>query len=216
MEHLIKIETSKEGDQIVSAKDLYDFLAPTTRFDKWISRMLEYDFVENADYQRLDKIGQTPNGGKRVVFDDFVLTLDAAKEISMLQRSERGKQARQYFIACEKKLKEIVKPTNTLDLMQMALDQMRLQDQRLTQVEDKVLLIEAQTVTRPDYFTIMGFAILNRVKVSLTMAAQLGRKAKTICSQKGYQVDKVRDPRFGEVGVYPTEVLQHVFDNTQF
>ena len=65
--------------------------------------MLEYDFVENVDYQCLNKSVQMPNGGFKEALSDVVLSLDCAKEISMLQRSDKGKQARLYFIEVEKK-----------------------------------------------------------------------------------------------------------------
>jgi anti-repressor protein len=103
------------------------------------------------------------------------------------------------------------KPMSTLDFLQVALNQMKQQEQRLDAVESKMLEIEAKTTTRPEYFTIMGFAILKNAKVGLSLAAQLGQKAKRICVQRGYQVDKVNDPRFGQVGCYPKDVLEEVF-----
>lgn len=107
MKELIKI-TEKEGQQLVSAKELHAFLDIETRFDIWIKRMFEYGFVQDVDYQRLNKNVHTHNGGLKEVLSDYVLTLDTAKEISMIQRTEKGKIARQYFIECEKKLKQIV------------------------------------------------------------------------------------------------------------
>ena len=106
MKELIRI-TEHEGRQAVSAKELHQFVDMDTRFDIWIKRMLEYGFTEGIDYQRLNKNVPMPNGGFRSVLDDFALTIDSAKEISMIQRNDRGKQARQYFIACENKLKEV-------------------------------------------------------------------------------------------------------------
>lgn len=67
--------------------------------------MCEYGFVENIDFSIL-KSGN-PNGGIDKI-DDYVITIDMAKELSMIQRTEKGKQARQYFVNCEKKLKEII------------------------------------------------------------------------------------------------------------
>lgn len=134
MKELIKVTTDPQGGQLVSARDLYAFLMPSTRFDKWISRMLEYGFSENADYQRLDKIGQTPNGGKRVVLDDYALTLDTAKEISMLQRTDKGKAARQYFIACEKQLKESLKPMTIEEMIIVQAQSMIEAKKRITAV----------------------------------------------------------------------------------
>lgn len=102
MEELIKI-TEHEGKEAVSARELHAYLEIGTRFDNWIKRMFAYGFNENVDYIScpfLDSYNQ--------IVTDYVITLDCAKEISMIQRSKKGKQARQYFIACEKKLKEII------------------------------------------------------------------------------------------------------------
>ena len=106
MEELIRI-TESNGIQVVSAKDLHDFVNRETRFDIWIKRMLEYGFIENVDYQCLNKNVQMPNGGVKIALDDYALTLDCAKEISMLQRNDKGKQARAYFIERDKKLAKV-------------------------------------------------------------------------------------------------------------
>jgi anti-repressor protein len=111
MKELVTI-TEKDGQQIVSARELHQFLEIETPLHIWALRMFEYGFTQHVDYQCLNKNVQTPNGGTREVFDDYALTLDTAKEISMIQRSEKGKEARQYFIACEKKLKEIAPRTH--------------------------------------------------------------------------------------------------------
>jgi anti-repressor protein len=94
------------------ARELHRFLEIETPLTIWMPRMLEYGFTQNSDYQRINKNVQIPNGGTKQVLEDYALTLDTAKEISMIQRSEKGKQARQYFIACEKKLQEIAPRTH--------------------------------------------------------------------------------------------------------
>jgi len=105
MEQLIKI-TEKEGKQLVSARDLYDFLDVTTDFTTWCKRMFDYGFVEGTDYAFL-KIGEPDtelfNPNPKI---DYVLTLDCAKEISMIQRTDKGKLARLYFITMEKIAKQ--------------------------------------------------------------------------------------------------------------
>lgn len=106
--NMIPIKISEQnGKQAASAKELHLFLEIDTRFDIWIQRMFEYGFTENTDYQCLYKSVQMPNGGSKQALDDYALTLDCAKEISMIQRSEKGKIARQYFIDCENKLKNL-------------------------------------------------------------------------------------------------------------
>lgn len=95
MTELIKI-TEKNGNRAVSARELYNFLEVETPFRKWIDRMLDYGFEESKDYLRSD-IFVRGNEAK-----DFVLTIDTAKEIAMIQRTPKGKQARQYFIGMER------------------------------------------------------------------------------------------------------------------
>lgn len=108
MNELIKI-TEKEGQQLVSARELHEFLGIGTQFTKWFERMCEYGFEDNQDYTAISQKRLTVQGNT-TSYTDYVITIDMAKEISMIQRSEKGKQARQYFINCEKKLKEINQP----------------------------------------------------------------------------------------------------------
>lgn len=113
MQALMQITTNSKGEQTVNASVLHSFLEVKTRLDNWTNRMIEYGFVEGVDYQRVYKVGQTINGKPKNVFEDCILTLDTAKHISMIQRTEKGMQARQYFIECEKKLtqvKQVVQP----------------------------------------------------------------------------------------------------------
>lgn len=107
MEELIKIK-EENGQQLVSARELHEFLEIGTQFSKWFSRMCEYGFEKNQDFILVSQKCLTNNPKNPfTVKDDYAITLDMAKELSMIQRTEKGKQARQYFIACEKKLKEI-------------------------------------------------------------------------------------------------------------
>ncbi len=101
MKELIKI-TEQNGKQAVSARELHKFLESAERFSKWFERMISYGFIENIDYQGCTFWDTLANQE----LTDYALTIDTAKEISMLQRSKKGKQARQYFIDCEKKLKQ--------------------------------------------------------------------------------------------------------------
>lgn len=105
MKELIEIKTNKEGVQIVSARLLHEKLEATHRFNEWFEALLKYNFVENRDFTRVQTCTVVNNGAKRTI-TDYAVTIDMAKEICMLQRSEIGKQFRQYFIKCEKALIE--------------------------------------------------------------------------------------------------------------
>ena len=133
----------QDGKKAVSAKELHSFIEMETRFDIWIKRMLDYGFIENVDYQCLYKNVQMPNGGHKEALDDYVLSLNCAKEIAMIQKNERGKEVRQYFIACEEKAKQ--KPLNQFEIMQQSLNILIEHDKRLNSVESKVnSIIERQ------------------------------------------------------------------------
>lgn len=93
------ITVTYENDRpVVSARDLHKMLEVQTRFNDWFPRMCEYGFSEGQDFYSF--LSKTPEGGRPA--QDAAVTLDMAKEICMLQRTEKGKQARQYFIQLEK------------------------------------------------------------------------------------------------------------------
>lgn len=103
MDSLIKV--SYDNDRpTVSARELHDFLEVKTAYKDWFPRMCDYGFSEGTDFNPL-KNEQVRQEGNRMVsrmIDDAQLTIDMAKEICMLQRNDRGKQARQYFLQLEK------------------------------------------------------------------------------------------------------------------
>jgi phage anti-repressor protein len=89
------------GKQVASLRDLHAFLQVNRDFTNWAKQMFEYGFTENEDYAEVyANSGENPTGGRPR--RDWAVTLDMGKEISMIQRTERGKQARRYFIEVEK------------------------------------------------------------------------------------------------------------------
>lgn len=97
---LINLHEQADGSVAVMGRDLHEFLEMGTEYKKWFSRMTEYGFEENLDYQRVTQNCPTLGGMQSIT--NHVMTIDMAKEISMIQRNEKGKQARQYFIQIEK------------------------------------------------------------------------------------------------------------------
>jgi anti-repressor protein len=85
----------------VLGRQLYDFLEVDTNYTTWFKRMTEYGFTENTDYITcLPNLESENHGGQNK--QDHQLTIEMAKELCMIQRTEKGKQARQYFIELEK------------------------------------------------------------------------------------------------------------------
>lgn len=102
MNNLIKIEV-RDNRQLVSGRELHKFLEVGTEYMKWFSRIIEkYNFIENKDFTVIVKNDEddTAFGGIRKS-TDHLMTLNMAKEIAMVSNTEKGKEARTYFIKCE-------------------------------------------------------------------------------------------------------------------
>ena len=104
MNELITITTNEVGEPTVLGRDLHEFLGVKTLYKDWFPRMVEYGFTEGKDFNPLKNEQVRFEGNREVTREliDHLLTIDMAKEICMIQRTEVGKQARQYFIQVEK------------------------------------------------------------------------------------------------------------------
>ena len=101
MNELIKI-TEKDGRRAVSARELHQFLENKRQFTDWIKQRIEqYWFVENQDFEVIHNFEKNPDGGRPTT--EYALSIDMAKELSMVENNEKGRMARKYFIECEKK-----------------------------------------------------------------------------------------------------------------
>lgn len=105
------IKVKYESDKaLVSARELHEFLGLSKRFSSWIEQYIKednkYGFEVDIDFTSVLSSTVVNNGAKRDL-QDYAITTDMAKEISMITGTEKGRQARKYFLSCEKKLKEI-------------------------------------------------------------------------------------------------------------
>lgn len=97
---------SNETTLLVNARDLHTLLDVGKRFASWIvERIAEYGFVENQDFMIISQVREKIGRGRPA--KDYHLTLDTAKELAMVERNEKGRQIRRYFIECEKKLRSM-------------------------------------------------------------------------------------------------------------
>ena len=97
MNEVIKVTVNDNHEPIVSGRQLREALGVKTPYDKWFPRMTEYGFTENEDFSTF--LSES-TGGRRAT--DHIIKLDMAKEIAMIQRTDKGKEVRQYFIQVEK------------------------------------------------------------------------------------------------------------------
>lgn len=127
MNQLIKIETRQIGEAAinsVNARDLHSFLEVGRPFANWINERIEaYGFAEHRDFEVIISSDKNPNGGRPS--KDYALTIDTAKELAMVERNEKGKEARAYFIECERRAQQAaLNPTNLsrLQILTMAME----------------------------------------------------------------------------------------------
>lgn len=219
---LIKINQSENGDKTVLASELYNLLQPKTQFRIWIKRMFKYGFIENVDYSIItnennlhvkndqhksteclpikndqQKTRKSSRGGHNM--KDYLLTIESAKSIAMVQRSEIGKRIRNYFIEVEKHYKEIATPKQIAEL-----------NNRLKSVEEKQInFINDWSVDR--------FLRTNGVfkKHTIIERQQLGK----LCTKEykkitGNPPKKVQHPSYvNGQNVYPYELISKVYSS---
>lgn len=103
--HIGSRQIGGEGVQTVDARDLHRFLQVGRDFTNWIKdRIQAYGFIDGQDYEVVAKSGENPSGGRPTM--EYAVSLDMAKELAMVERNEKGREARRYFIECERQAKQ--------------------------------------------------------------------------------------------------------------
>ena len=138
MDELIKIEVNENQEPVISGRALHEFLEVKTSYKDWFPRMVEYGFTEGTDFC---SILSESTGGRPAT--DHAIKLDMAKELAMIQRTEKGKQARQYFIQIEKDYNSPEKiMARALQIAEKELSTLRLeckvQSQQIAELKPKV------------------------------------------------------------------------------
>ena len=153
MNELIKlneVDINNDIVQTVNARELHVFLESRQDFSTWIkSRIEKYGFVENQDFVVFHKKMENPQGGRPAI--EYHITLDMAKELSMVENNDKGREARRYFIECEKQLKQVVlsvKDQCFLDIVKaetqegILLGLNKLNNEVIVHLENKVIELE--------------------------------------------------------------------------
>lgn len=149
MNDLIPIQDN-DGAQAVLGRDLHAFLEVATPYDKWMPRMIEYGFVADQDFSTI--LSESTGGRPR---QDHILTLDMAKELSMIQRTEKGKQARQYFIECERQARAPKIDASQITRMELIQIAMNAETERLA-LEAKNKELEPKADAYDDFIDAVG------------------------------------------------------------
>lgn len=134
MKELIKINTNEEGKQLVSARELYLGLGLNkSNWSRWYpTNILKNDFFnKNTDWIGVRRYDE----GNEI--QDFAISLDFAKHIAMMARTEKSHEYRNYFIKCEKVLKEQTKPTCIEDILIKSLQEMKVVKQTALEAKEE-------------------------------------------------------------------------------
>lgn len=215
--------------QTVDARDLHAALKPKTDFSDWIKRRIkDAQLEEGLDFTSLKIEERDVRTGQIAISRiDYFLTLDAGKELAMLERNAIGRSVRKYFIECERRAAtRIMSPAEILMAQAQAMIALEQGQAAIIAEQERQADALAATAalaarqeerlnrieTASDWFTALGYARWTRkLDLNLKDAGRLGRAASRKCKDLGFEPSPIPDPRFGVVNQYPKQVLDDVW-----
>lgn len=143
---LINVQTNQDGEQHVSARELYNVLGVSKRFSVWFSQFQDM-YVQGIDWTVVPGGTTVPNGGNGAVrvVDDFNLTTDVAKNVAMMSKTKKSQEVRNYFIAVEKEHKALMADPRMQMAMGLKSAQMMLEhkDEIIAEMKPKAIFADA-------------------------------------------------------------------------
>ncbi|CAM2846687.1 Phage anti repressor [Weissella confusa LBAE C39-2] len=145
---LIKVQTNQEGEQRVSARELYKELGVKTRFSLWVDQNFKM-FVEGVDFTSVVTTTVVNNGAIRQL-DDFSLTTDMTKNVAMMSKTAKSQEIRDYFIAVEKEHKALMSDPRIQMAMGLKSAQLMLdhKDKIIAEMTPKALFADAVSASQ--------------------------------------------------------------------
>ncbi len=181
------------------ARELHVFLENSRQFADWIKeRICQYDFIENQDFVSISQNNEKPKGGRPRT--DYHITLGMAKELAMVERNAKGKEARQYFIECEKQLLESkghLVPHNHIETVTPSEQQIlaEIVEKKTQGYGDLVGKARAEVWSRVHHkFRVSKYSQLARTQISdviayiMAMQIKVAMPAQTISDKQYYQI----------------------------
>lgn len=164
---LVPVYETSTGEKVVYGSELHEVLGVKSRYREWIDRRLsDIDALKNEDFQAAEI--SAPSGQTK---KDHIIKLDTAKEMAMLERNEKGKQVRRYFIQVEKKYKCAKSSLADLSPQLQLLINMEMKqkehDQKLEELDNKVDSIKEVVALRPNAWRKESSTIINKIAQKL-------------------------------------------------
>jgi phage anti-repressor protein len=185
----------------VNGRELHAFLEVETRYDMWFKRMCDYGFRDDKDFCTFlcESTGGRPA-------EDHALTISMAKEICMLQRSSKGKECREYFIACEEAWNS---PGKIMErALQIAHKQAIEAERRIFGLLEENEELEIALNESLQYYTVAKYNKTFCKKWSMAECQEIGKRLSGYCRSHAVEIRKCKtnDERFGDVNSYPITV----------
>lgn len=184
-----------DGQQVASGRDLHAYLGIGTRYDQWFDRMIGYGFTEDLDYTVISDRVPSEAGNRTYTQTDHAVTIDMAKELGMIQRTEKGKELRQYFIEVEKRFREqsnVVALPSRAALAQMVLDAEKELGEAQSTIESQKPIVSYHdrfVAERDDIITVDNFA---------SQYGSTGPKVRELLKSKGVAVRRPIGSRWSD------------------
>lgn len=225
MNELIKIE-EREGKRVVNARELHQFLEVGKDFSTWVKeRINKYGFVENQDFVVFPEIGGNSQGGRPRV--GYAISVDMAKELSMVENNDKGRTARHYFIECEKMVTasrasyQIEDPIKRAEKwIEEEKERQRLQlenqkkEQLLVEQQPKVIFADA-VVGSADTYTMKELATIlaqRGVDIGLNRLYRYMRD-NNYFGTRGYNFHNLPYQKYVEQGLFEIEINKDAYIN---
>ncbi len=194
---LVPVYTTSTGEKVVYGKELHAVLEVKSNYRDWIkNRIKDCDARENEDFESFDKF--LAKGGRPQI--EHIIKLDTAKEMAMLERNDKGKRVRRYFIEVEKRYKENIMPKDFPSALRAYADE--VERRQIAEQEKEKLQIELDY--SKDWFSIKRVAKMNGVDWKIFD----WRNLKSVGLEMGYEVKKIFDANYGEVNTYHRDVWE--------
>ena len=200
MNDLINIDYENDNPT-VSGRELHEVLEVDARYNDWFPRMCGYGFRKGKDYYSFLSNRSDGLPGKPRV--DHLLTVPMAKEICMLQRSEKGKQFREYFISIEEAWNS---PDKIMErALQIAQQRAKEAERRIFALAEENESLEIALNTSLQFFTVTKYNETFKKGWSLPRCQAVGKGLSAYCRSRAIEIRKceTNDERFGAVNSYP-------------
>lgn len=221
---IISLISNNKGEKFVYGRQLHEFLGSKQKFTDWINnRIKKYKFLISQDF--FINVGKSTGGRKQ---KQYVISIDMAKHLAMLEANEKGHEARQYFISVESlakkaymqnksfSTKSLTPSERILELSKIAVEQEKKNkeyEKRFGTLEQKMAVIESEKKENENYISIIGYInrFLPNMQNKKKNVSSLGKKASELSRIRKKEIKKTPHTYFGLVNSYHTTILEEVF-----